>query len=149
MSVPCAGVKAFIEDGKSRLLILRHALHESTKKPSWGLPGGHIEWDEEPEETLIREVRDEIGVEIEIGSLLFAWNKRISRDHQMVILGYRCRLKDPRKVFRLGPDDDAFHWLAPAELDRYFPKNDREYRSAILRYLKLRKRLNESLHSPR
>lgn len=134
--VPCSGVKVFIEDSKGRLLILRHANHELTKKPTWGLPGGHIDWSEEPEDALKREIKEELGIDAEIGQPILAWNKPIGKDHKTICIGYRCRVKNGQQ-FKLGPDDDECHWMAPSELDHYFSKTDREYRPAIARYLQL------------
>lgn len=37
---------------------------------SWSVPGGHLEFNESPEETAIREVREETG--LEIGNVSFA-----------------------------------------------------------------------------
>ncbi len=135
--VPCSGVKAFIEDSQGRLLILRHAKHELTKKPSWGLPGGHINWGEDPEESLKREVKEELGVAIIAREPILAWNKRISEKHQIINIGFRCDLANKTFDFKLSQDDDAYHWLKLAEIDQYFPKTDLEYRPVIVRYFRL------------
>ena len=48
-----------IDNGK--VLLLHHK-----KLGVWLYPGGHVEADENPEEALLREVREETGMEIEI-----------------------------------------------------------------------------------
>ena len=37
----------------------------------WGLPGSHVEAGEEPVEALNRELWEELGVEVEVGELLY------------------------------------------------------------------------------
>lgn len=43
-----------------------HVLLEKTKGGFWKLPGGHVEKDENPIETLEREVSEELGISIKV-----------------------------------------------------------------------------------
>ena len=52
------GVVRRTEGGTTRILVVR-----ASRTPDWVLPKGHIEADESPEETAVREVREEAGVE--------------------------------------------------------------------------------------
>jgi ADP-ribose pyrophosphatase YjhB (NUDIX family) len=53
---------AIITDSRGRVLLLKHRFRPGS---GWGLPGGFMEQGEQPEETLRRELREEIGLEVE------------------------------------------------------------------------------------
>lgn len=66
LGVACAG--AVVRDGEGRLLLVRRA-HE----PSlglWSIPGGRVEEGETPREAARREVREETGLDVEVGELV-------------------------------------------------------------------------------
>jgi len=54
-----------IRDQQGRILLVRPSY-----KPTWDLPGGGAEIDESPRDAAIREVGEELGVEVEPGKLL-------------------------------------------------------------------------------
>jgi ADP-ribose pyrophosphatase YjhB (NUDIX family) len=56
---------ALIRDRGGRILFL-----EPTYKPTLDIPGGIVEYDESPYEACCREVKEEIGLDLEIGPLL-------------------------------------------------------------------------------
>ncbi|MFN2499633.1 MAG: NUDIX hydrolase [Pyrinomonadaceae bacterium] len=55
-------VGAIISDGAGRVLLLNHRFRPS---PGWGIPGGFIEHGEQPDEALRRELREEVGLEVQ------------------------------------------------------------------------------------
>jgi 8-oxo-dGTP diphosphatase len=59
------GAAAIILDSEDRILLVKH----SYGKCNWDLPGGKSEVNESAEETARREVREEIGIDVEIGQL--------------------------------------------------------------------------------
>jgi len=54
-----------IRDSRGRVL-----LTEQTIKPQWDLPGGVVEPDESPWQGVVREVREELGLELSVAGLL-------------------------------------------------------------------------------
>lgn len=64
--IPCVG--AVIRDDAGRLLMILRG-HEPGKG-LWSIPGGRIEPDETPEQAVVREVREETGLDVWCGPLL-------------------------------------------------------------------------------
>ena len=58
---------AVILDQEQRRVVIHRASHEDF----WTLPGGRVELGERAAEALVREMREEIGVEVEVGRLLW------------------------------------------------------------------------------
>jgi ADP-ribose pyrophosphatase YjhB (NUDIX family) len=83
---------AIVLDQQKRVLLLKHRFRGGS---GWGIPGGFIEADEQPADAVRRELREEVGLEIEaleiIGSRTF---RKIS---QIEIL-FRCRARRDAEI---------------------------------------------------
>ena len=105
---------AALIDADGRVLLAR----AQAGKPhggSWEFPGGKLGPGESPEEALIRELREEIGVETEASCLAplgFASEARTSGPH-LVLLVYACRKW--RGTAR-GVEGQELTWVAPGRL---------------------------------
>jgi 8-oxo-dGTP diphosphatase len=64
---PKVAVVAFIERD-NRVLLVRRAMNPERGK--WALPAGYVDYGEDPREAVIREVREETGLEVEITRLV-------------------------------------------------------------------------------
>ncbi|HSS21876.1 MAG TPA: NUDIX domain-containing protein [Pyrinomonadaceae bacterium] len=53
---------AVITDARGRVLLLKHRFRPGS---GWGVPGGFLEKGEQPEAAIRRELREEVGLEIE------------------------------------------------------------------------------------
>ncbi|MFI1765290.1 NUDIX domain-containing protein [Streptomyces sp. NPDC020800] len=72
-----ASAAAIITDAEGRCVIVNPHY-----KPGWNLPGGRLNVGETPREGCAREVREELGLELEIGDLLVhAWVNRDGGSH--------------------------------------------------------------------
>ncbi|MEU9483083.1 NUDIX hydrolase [Streptomyces decoyicus] len=65
MARPRMASGALFFDEQGRVMML-----EPTYKDYWEIPGGYVETGESPRQACIREVREELGIEPEIGRLL-------------------------------------------------------------------------------
>lgn len=87
----------------------------------WEFPGGKLESGESPEEALVRECREECGIEIAVAEILDATFHRYP-EKNVLLLFYRCSLVSG-EVRHLHVADHA--WVEPKELGRYeFPPAD-------------------------
>lgn len=64
--VPGVGV-AVVEDG--RILLVRRG--RGAGAGLWAVPGGRVEWGETLEEAAVREVREETGLEVRLGPVVW------------------------------------------------------------------------------
>lgn len=77
---PSVGVSVMIVKGKNILLGLRKGSHG---QGTWGMPGGHLEWEESFFECAKREVFEELGVNIVCSpGVYFVTNDIFSKDEK-------------------------------------------------------------------
>jgi len=86
--MPIASVEAMIVNEKNEILVLRRKNHPV--KGEWWFAGGRIRKGETLEEALIREVKDETGLDIEIIKFIGVYS-RIFRDRHDITLAYLCK----------------------------------------------------------
>jgi 8-oxo-dGTP diphosphatase len=101
-----------IEQGKV-LLTRRH--EGSHLAGLWEFPGGKLEDGESPEEALVRECREECGIEVSVGEVLDVTHHRYP-EKDVLLLFYRCELR-AGEVRHLQVADHA--WVEPSDLGRY------------------------------
>jgi len=94
----------------------------------WEFPGGKREPGEPLEQTVVREVREEVGIDVQPIRLLVS--VRHAYTHFRITLhAFECRYLSGR-CRAIGCDD--FKWVRPPDLDRYaFPKANRRIIDAL------------------
>jgi 8-oxo-dGTP diphosphatase len=120
-----------VADGDGRWLVLRRAGAHGAG--TWGLPGGHQEFDESPEGTAVREVAEETGLTVVASARLGFTDDpmpEIGRHYVTLFLGCtrvagEARILEPDKATELA-------WLTPDEL------RGRELFAPLRRYLDTR-----------
>jgi ADP-ribose pyrophosphatase YjhB (NUDIX family) len=61
------GVTGVVFNPQGQVLLVEHVLHP---QHPWGLPGGWVDAGETPQESLAREMREEVGLAVTVGALL-------------------------------------------------------------------------------
>jgi 8-oxo-dGTP diphosphatase len=108
---------AIIFDGDGRILLLDHVFRPAS---GWGIPGGFISHGEQPEETLRREIREEVGIEIDDVELAFV---RTLKAVDQVEIFFRCRARGEPKPQAL--EIRRHGWYSPEDLPRELTRDQR------------------------
>jgi 8-oxo-dGTP diphosphatase len=83
----------------------------------WEFPGGKVEPAERPEETLIRELREELGIAVAEPCLApFTFASHTYPDFQLLMPLYVCRRWDGVPA---PHEHTALKWVRPRELAQY------------------------------
>lgn len=99
-----------VRDG--RVLACRRAPGR-TAAGQWEFPGGKVEAGETPEQALVREIREELGVDIRVGDLV----DRTVTDSGGVAIDLACyRAELTGELPTSSTDHDALLWVRTTEL---------------------------------
>jgi 8-oxo-dGTP diphosphatase len=110
---PTPAVCALIVDDAGRVLLGRRAVEPAAGR--WDILGGFMEEDEQPLETLRREMREELGVEIEPAEFVAAVADRYGEDGRATLnLCWTARVVGGE--LRLSDELAEVRWFARDEL---------------------------------
>ena len=115
------GVRAVLIDGR-KVLLIKH-----TYTPGWQFPGGGVEPGESIEAALRREIREELGEQLEIGAVTpwtFRDDTRVktyadgsTEQIYMIYLIFDCEALN--RDITLNEEFSEAAWVLPADLGRY------------------------------
>jgi 8-oxo-dGTP diphosphatase len=136
---PLVGVGALIHDAEGRILLIRRKFEPN--KGKWSLPGGLLETGETLETAGRREVREELGVEIEVEGL-FQVSEEIVRDKEaktrfhFVLVDYLATLRPSGARITLNQESERFGWFKAEEMGGL--ETTENTRRIVEKYLKSR-----------
>ncbi len=109
---PLLVVAAVITAPDGRVLACRRAPGRAAAG-CWEFPGGKVETGESPAAALVREIAEELHVDIAVGDILTTDDTAVG-ERVIRLACYRAELRGPAPT--ASTDHDALRWVAPAEL---------------------------------
>jgi 8-oxo-dGTP diphosphatase len=86
---------AVVTDDLGRVLLLKHVFRSGS---GWGIPGGFMHADEQPEEAVRRELREEVGLELDSAELAFVRTLRTTQQIEIIFHGWAKGEARPQSV---------------------------------------------------
>lgn len=125
---------ALVVNDKNQILLSQRSFEEEHEPGKWTIPGGKIENDDEHkelfnivEETLKKEVVEEVGVEISDKIMMVA-NNTFERSTGQMVLALVFLVKYVSGEPKPLEDTLNVQWVSQEELDNFeFPPNVKEY----------------------
>jgi 8-oxo-dGTP diphosphatase len=114
---------AVIVDEQGQVLLLKHVFRTGS---GWGIPGGFIDSNEQPEAALRRELQEEVG--LELGSVKIAFARAFS--NRQVELVYLCQPKG--EAHPRGLEVKSAAWFPPDALPEGLSEDQRRLIRRVL-----------------
>lgn len=106
-------VGAVIINNKGEILLLKRSKNAKNEKGKWEAPGGSVDLWEKRSDAVKREMKEELGVEIEIIDVLQVVDEFLPKDNQhWVGTTFLVRIKNNKTPLMMEPDKhDAMGWF--------------------------------------
>ena len=102
-----AGAVGVLFNPLGEVLLVEHVYHTN---PRWGLPGGYVDRGEDPQESVAREMHEELGLEVEVIRVVLV--ERGYGNH--LDIAYLCR--SDGSVGHICDELLDYRWVQPDQL---------------------------------
>lgn len=115
------GIKALIRNRAGHILVLQNnPTHASgLNPPHWDLPGGRVHKGDSIEQTLYREIEEEIGIEeIKVCNMVDVSISKVrvpldKTSAGLILMTFLCSIKNPDEIRLTDDEHIQFKWVPP------------------------------------
>jgi 8-oxo-dGTP pyrophosphatase MutT (NUDIX family) len=111
-------------ENNGEILIFKRSEEVGTYKELWGGVAGFVEENEEPQETAVKEIKEEAGIEKK-DLLLVKKEDAIKftdlygeKLYEWIVYPFLFHIKDRNKI-KIDWEHTEFRWVKPSELEKY------------------------------
>lgn len=112
-------------DGQEKVFLPRRAASKKFLPGVRELPGGHIDFGEDPVDGLKREIKEEFAMDIEVGDpfFVFTYTNHVKGSHSIEVI-YFARFTSALENIKLNPEDHSdFGWFTEDDLEQAYTEN--------------------------
>lgn len=120
-------------DGAEKVLLPKRADTKKFLPGKYEIPGGHIDYGEDIQVGLLREITEELGIEIRLGDpfAVFTYTNEIKGSHSIEVVYFAQLMSSPDSI-TINPDDhSAIGWFTEDEAIRLNGTSEDEEVAAI------------------
>jgi mutator protein MutT len=116
----------------NKVLLAKRAATKSIAPGKYHLPGGHIEYGEQPHEALEREIKEEPSIGIEVLEPIFTFSYTLNETHTTGIVFESRLLAEKGNLHRDECDTEECVWVSEEEPEKYITTEDHNYQAATV-----------------
>ncbi len=117
-----------ILETKDGVLLAKRPLTKKIASGKYHLPGGHVEFGEDPKVALKREFLEELALVTEVVKIIDTFSYQENNSHTVGI-SYQVTASVPEKINFNKEDVAEVVWVKDeSELNNFFPKDDHDYK---------------------
>ncbi len=101
-------VRALIKDEKDKILMLKRSIHSRSNPGLWELPGGKVEIGEDFDQALIREIKEETGLNITLKKAIGVAQQEHGHRHSLHLI---LLVEVNSGKLRISDEHEQYQWI--------------------------------------